>query len=100
MAANSGKDPRMFGRKTKRQLAQASEAITGLIETAKALASRLDETERLRAETVAMLKQSLANADFWQADAATWRRRYEEAQNKPDAVSVCDETKAVNGWVN
>ena len=91
----------MFGqRKTKRQLVQASEVITELIETAKALASRLEETERQRSETMALLKQSLANADFWQADAATWRRRYEEAQNKPDTVSVCDETKAVNGWVN
>lgn len=89
----------MFG-KRKRQLAQASEVITGLIETAKALAGRLEETERLRAETMGLLKQSLANADGLLATVATWRRLYEEAQHKPDAVSVCDETPAVNGWVN
>jgi hypothetical protein len=90
----------MFGRKTKRQLVRASEIITEALETAKALASRLEETERQRSETMGLLKQSLANADGLLATVAKWRQLYEEAQSKPDAVSVCDETPACNGWVN
>lgn len=89
----------MFGRKTKRQLVQASEVITGLIETAKALASRLEETERLRSETMGLLKQSLASADGLLATAAKWRQLCEAAQ-RPASVSLPDEIKPVNGWVN
>ncbi len=89
----------MFGRK-KRQLTQALEIITDAVKTTTALASHLDETERQRAEAIALLKQALANGDGLLATVAKLQRLYAEAQNRPDAVSVCDETKAVNGWVN
>jgi hypothetical protein len=69
----------MFGRQTRKQLAQALEVITEALETAKALARRLEETEERCAEAMTLLNQSLANAD-------TWRRLCEEAQNMPVVV--------------
>jgi hypothetical protein len=77
----------MFG-KRKRQLAQASEVITELIETAKALAGRLEESERQRSETLALLNRSLANTDGVLATVATWRQLCEAAQNGPMVVEV------------
>jgi hypothetical protein len=83
----------MFGRTTKKQLAQALVALRVSSDMVTRFSSCLDESQSLLARTTALLNQS-------QADAAEWRRRYEDAQNRPGVVSVCDETKAVNGWTN
>ena len=90
----------MFGQKTKRIAVKALEALRESNGMAKRFSNCLDESQRLLAETMVLLNRSIANANECSALAETWRRLYEEAHNKPDAVSVCDETKAVNGWVN
>jgi ABC-type transporter Mla subunit MlaD len=88
----------MFGRKTKRQLVQASEIITEALETAKALASRLEETERQRSETLALLNRALANTDGVLATVATWRQLCEAAQNGP--VEVQTVVVPYSEWMN
>ena len=87
----------MFGRKTKRQLVQASEVITGLIETAKALASRLEETERLRSETMGLLKQSLASADGLLATAASGGNYAKRRSGQPALACLTRSSRLMGG---
>jgi hypothetical protein len=83
----------MFGRETKKQLIQALESLSVSTDMAKRFSDCLDETQSL----IAMMTPLLDEA---QARAEEWRRRYEDSQNRPGAVNVCDNTPAVNGWVN
>lgn len=76
-------------RNEKRKLLKALADLQG------ALKQSLEVSESavsIAAETKALLERSEANADRWQ-------KLYEAAQ-RPASVSLPDEIKPVNGWVN
>jgi hypothetical protein len=86
----------MFGRQTQKQLAQALEVIAASIKVAQELAEKVEHTERLQSEAMALVSKSQANADAWQGLC-------EAAQHKPDdapAASVLELNPPHCRWVN